>query len=224
VDTVFQSDNFRLIVNGFLLTLRLTLMACAIGLVLGTILATFRVSPIRPLRAAATAYTNFMVCMPIAVWLSLWFFGFTKIGIKFSASTTEAEGFYNGLAAVALWVSAYFGEAIRSGINSVPNGQAEAARAIGLSFPGVLGSVVLPQAIRSAILPIGVVLNATYRNAAAVSILGVGDIVNVTGNLTNEFPKAEFPLFLAAFACFFVLSLLTNPLFLAIDKKLRVKR
>jgi His/Glu/Gln/Arg/opine family amino acid ABC transporter permease subunit len=216
-------DNFPVIFKAFLMTLRLTLIACAFGLLLGLVLATFRVSPIRPLRAFATGYTNLMISMPIAVWVALFYFGFPKIDIAFRSNDLGWDNFRSGLVAIALWVSAYFGEAIRSGINAVPSGQAEAARAIGLPFSQVLGSVILPQALRGAILPLGVILNATYRNSAAVSFIGVADIINVTQERGDTLAAyAQFTL--AAFVCYLLLSVVTNAGFLALDKKYSVKR
>jgi glutamate transport system permease protein len=223
MNVIFQDGNFELLIKAFLMTLRLTLIACAFGLILGLLLATCRVSPIRPLRLAAGLYTNFMINLPIAVWIALFFFGFPKINLAFRSNDLSWDTFRSGLVAVALWVSAYFAEAIRSGINAVPNGQAEAARAIGLPFSKVLGSIVLPQALRSSILPIGVILNATYRNAAAVSFIGVKDIVNVTNERGDTLAKfTEFTL--AAFACYFVLAVVTNGTFLWLDKNFSVKR
>ncbi len=223
MNVIFEDGNFELLIKAFLMTLRLTLVACAFGLLLGLILATCRVSPIRPLRFAAGLYTNFMINLPIAVWIALFFFGFPKIDLAFRSNDLSWDTFRSGLVAVALWVSAYFAEAIRSGINSVPNGQAEAARAIGLPFSKVLGSIVLPQALRSSILPIGVILNATYRNAAAVSFIGVKDIVNVTNERGDTLAKfTEFTI--AAFVCYFILAIATNGLFLWLDKNFAVKR
>jgi glutamate transport system permease protein len=216
-------DNFPLLARAFFMTLRLTLIACLFGMILGLILATCRVSPIRPLRFVAGLYTNFMLNIPIAVWIALFYFGFPKIDLKFQSNDLGWDNFRSGLVAVALWVAAYFAEAIRSGINAVPNGQAEAARAIGLPFTKVLGSVILPQALRGAILPIGVVLNATYRNSAAVSFIGVADIVNVTLERGDTLAKyTEFTL--AAFASYLLLSIITNSTFLALDRKFSVKR
>lgn len=216
-------DNLPLIVKAFLMTLRLTLIACFFGLILGLLLATCRVSPIRPLRFAAGLFTNFMINIPIAVWIALFYFGFPKIDLAFRSNDLGWDNFRSGLVAVALWVSAYFAEAIRAGINAVPNGQAEAARAIGLPFSKVLGSVVLPQALRGAILPIGVVLNATYRNSAAVSFIGVPDIVNVT--LERGDTLAAYTQFtVAAFVCYLLLSVVTNTTFVLLDRKFSVKR
>jgi glutamate transport system permease protein len=223
MNVIFRDGNFELLVKAFLMTLRLTLIACVVGLALGLLLATCRVSPIRPLRFAAGLYTNLMINIPIAVWVALFYFGLPKIDIAFRTGSLTQTTFRSGLTAVSLWVSAYFAEAIRSGINSVPNGQAEAARALGLSFRKVLGSVVLPQALRSSILPIGVILNATYRNAAAVSFIGVAEIVNVTTERGDTL-AAYTQFTLAAFVCYFILAIATNSIFLGLDKKYAVKR
>jgi glutamate transport system permease protein len=209
-------DNLPALLRGLRTTVVLTLLSCAIGLVLGAVLAICRVGPIRPLRWMASAYTSFMVNLPIAVWLILFYFGFSKVGFLYS-------NFASAVIVVSSWVAAYFAEAIRAGINAVPNGQAEAARALGLPFRNVVGSVVLPQALRSVILPIGVILNATYRNAAVAGFIDVKELALVQRNIGEATARAVPPL-VGAFLGYFVLGIGTAFVFARLDRHYRVKR
>ena len=120
------------------------------SLVLGTVIASFRVSPIPALRWFGTAWVTVIRNCPLTVVLFFMFaFGLPEIGINRSATTSSASS------ALIVYTSAFVCEALRAGINSVSSGQAEAARAIGLTFTQSLGQVVLPQAFRTSIPPLG---------------------------------------------------------------------
>ena len=141
-------DNLDVFVEGARTTALLTVLSFAVALAIGLTIAAFRVSPVPPLRAAGTAYVTLVRNSPLTVLFVLFFFGLTKVGILFSTFTTAVIvlGGYTG---------AFVGETIRSGINTVSRGQAEAARAIGLTFPQTLATVVMPQALRTVVAPIG---------------------------------------------------------------------
>src|SRR5215207_7536989 len=112
-------------------TMSLTLLSFATAFVIGIVVASCRVSPIPPLRVAGTFYVETVRNTPLTVLFVLFFFGLTKVGIKYGAFTTAVIvlGGYTG---------AFIGETVRSGINTVSRGQTEAARALGLTFPQVL--------------------------------------------------------------------------------------
>ena len=141
-------DNLDLYLEGARLTVELTLGSFALALVLGTLTAAARVSPVPPLRAAGTFYVETVRNTPLVVIFVLFYFGLPKAGIKYSpvASAVIVLGLYTGT---------FVAETVRSGINSVAAGQAEAARSLGLTFPQTLGIVVLPQAFRTVVPPLG---------------------------------------------------------------------
>src|SRR6266567_2140230 len=130
------------------LTVELTLGSFALALVLGTITAAARVSPVPPLRAAGAFYVETLRNTPLTVIFVLFFFGLPKVGIQYSP-------FVSAIIVLGLYTGTFVGETVRSGINSVAQGQAEAARSLGLTFPQVLGVVVLPQAFRTVVAPLG---------------------------------------------------------------------
>ena len=141
-------DNLDLFWSGFLQSLEFIVYALIGSMVLGTVLAAFRVSPIPALRAFGTAYVTFVRNCPLTIVLFFMAFGLPEVGINRSF-------FFFGVAGLVIYTAAFVCEALRSGINSVDAGQAEAARAVGLTFTQTMGSVVLPQAFRAAVPPLG---------------------------------------------------------------------
>lgn len=152
-------EQFPRLFDGFTKTLALLGIAGVGALVFGTLVAGFRVSPIGPLRTFAAAFTELFRNIP----LTLILFGFATLGPYLGA-----RGGYFMLAAIGLtlYTTPFIAEAIRSGINGIPVGQAEAARSIGLGFGQVLGHVILPQAVRMVIPPIINVLIALTKNTS----------------------------------------------------------
>ncbi|MGY1750585.1 amino acid ABC transporter permease [Modestobacter sp. SYSU DS0511] len=157
--------NFDLFWSGFLRTLLMSVVAGAVALLLGTLLAGFRVSPVPPLRALGTVYVNVVRNTPLTAVFVLVVFGLPQVDITFEDYVLAA------IVALSVYTSAFVCEVVRSGINSVSAGQAEAARALGLTFRQSLGTVVLPQAFRTVVPPLGNVWIALVKNT---SIAGGG--------------------------------------------------
>jgi glutamate transport system permease protein len=182
-------DNFDLYWNGFLKTLQICLYAAVGALAIGTILAGFRVSPVPPLRWFGTSWVNVFRNCPLTVVLFFVAFGLPEIGIN-------GAYLWFGVSGLILYTSAFVCEAIRSGINAVSAGQAEAARSIGMTFGQSLQIVVLPQALRSVVPPLGSVIIAMIKNSAIVGAFGVGgDLFNAGVTLTSAQGYAALPVF-----------------------------
>lgn len=166
--------------GGFLVTLQLTVYSGAIALAWGTILAALRVSPLRPLRLFATTYVELLRNTPLTIVFFFMVFVAPQFGIL------PPLGFWTAVICLSAYTSAFVSEAVRSGINSVGVGQAEAARAIGLTFGQSLGQVILPQAVRTVIPPLINVLIALAKNTsvaagfAVVELMGTGRRLGVT--------------------------------------------
>src|SRR3954453_19015481 len=120
-------DNWDLLQDGFFGTLRLTLVCGIVSLLLGTLIAACRVSPVPPLRWFGTAYVTLLRNTPLTLIFFFVALGFPKL--RFNLSYFEFA-----VIALSTYTAAFIGEAIRSGINTVPIGQAEAARSLGMSF------------------------------------------------------------------------------------------
>lgn len=180
-------DHFDLYWHGFVKTLGICLWAGSGALVLGTLLAAFRVSPIPPLRWTGTGYVTLVRNCPLTVVLFFVAFGLPEVGVN--------QSYYRfAVAGLIVYTAAFVCEGVRSGINAVSAGQAEAARAIGLTFGQSLRFVVLPQALRSVVPPVGSVLIAMVKNSAIVGAFGVGgELFNVGASLTGAQGFAALP-------------------------------
>jgi glutamate transport system permease protein len=173
------TQNLDLFWSGFLRSLGICRWGMVGALLLGTVIAAFRVSPIPALRAFGTGWVTVIRNCPLTVVLFFFAFGFPEIGINRSY-------YVFGVAGLIIYTSAFVCEALRSGINAVPAGQAEASRAIGLTFSQSLSQVVLPQAFRTSVPPLGSVIIAMFKNSAVVGAFGVGrDLFSVGKNLTS---------------------------------------
>ncbi|MCU1451277.1 MAG: polar amino acid transporter, inner rane subunit [Acidimicrobiales bacterium] len=162
-------DNLDRFLEGMRLTAELTLLSFAVAIVLGTLTAAARVSPVPPLRAAAAFYVETVRNTPLAVLILLFFYGLTKVGILYSP-------FVSAVIVLGGYTGTFVAETVRSGVNAVARGQAEAARSLGLSFPQVLGIVVLPQAFRTVVAPLGSVFIALIKNSSVALIIGVKEL------------------------------------------------
>jgi glutamate transport system permease protein len=174
----FFIDNFPLLRDAFLTTLSLSLLAGLLALVLGTLLAAFRVSPITPLRGLATFYVETFRNTPLTVVFFFIIFGLPQIDFA-------VDFFPGAVLAVGLYTAAFVCEAVRSGINAVSAGQAEASRALGLTFGQSLREVVLPQAFRTVVPPLGNVWIAMVKNTSIAAGFAVTELTASLSRLSN---------------------------------------
>ncbi len=166
-------NNWDLFSQGFLTTIYLFIYSAIFSLILGTIVASFRVSPVPPLRAVGWAYVNLVRNTPLTLIFLYAIFALPLIFPRIGDSFTLSVG------ALTVYTATYVAEAIRAGINTVPIGQAEAARSIGLTFMQSMRLVILPQAFRAVIPPLMSVFIALLKNttvAAGFSVLEAGAI------------------------------------------------
>ena len=174
----FVRENADLFLDAFLTTLGLSLLAGLLALVLGTLLTAMRVSPIPPLRGLATFYVETFRNTPLTVVFFFIIFGLPQIDFVI--------GFFPGaVLSVGLYTAAFVCEALRSGVNAVSPGQAEAARALGLTFGQSLSAVVLPQAFRTVVPPLGNVLIAMVKNTSIAAGFSVSELSSLLPRLVN---------------------------------------
>ncbi|MDX2932625.1 amino acid ABC transporter permease [Streptomyces ipomoeae] len=213
------------LLGAFWMTVKLTVFSAIGSLVWGTLLAAMRVSPVPLMRAFGTAYVNLVRNIPLTVIIVFTSLGLADIfGMTMGAPDDFAvQNFRLAILGLVAYTAAFVCEALRSGINTVPVGQAEAARAIGLSFTQVVGLIVLPQAFRSVIGPLANVLIALTKNTTVAAAIGVAEAAYLMkGMIENE---AQTVLIGAIFAFGFVVLTLPTGLFLGwLSKRLAVKR
>jgi len=166
-------NNLDLFGPFFLTTIELFLLSAVGSLIWGTILAMLRVSPVPVFRAVGTAYVTIARNTPLTLVFAFFVFAYPLLDI------VKLDYFPAAVVALTVYTSAFICEVVRSGINTVPVGQAEAGRALGLTFAQILGQVVLPQALRSVVPPLISTLIAMLKNttiAAGFSVAEAGAI------------------------------------------------
>ncbi|GAA2091001.1 amino acid ABC transporter permease [Actinomadura alba] len=205
-------DEFDKILGAFWSTIRLSLMTGVLALILGTILAGMRVSPTPVLRAAGTFYVNTLRNTPLTLVLLFCSLALSDtLGLKLSNVST-VNFYWLAVFGLSAYTAAFVCEALRSGINTVPVGQAEAARAIGLTFTQSLRMVVLPQAFRAVIAPLGSITIAMMKNTTVVLVASYLEAAALMKDMFEEY-GATLPIFLGFAAGFMILTLPTGFLF-----------
>ncbi|MCC5474009.1 amino acid ABC transporter permease [Streptomyces barringtoniae] len=212
------------VLGAFWTTVQLTLLSAAGSLVWGTLLAAMRVGPVPLMRGFGTAYVNIVRNIPLTVIILFSSLGLNQnLGISLGANDFDTINFRLAVLGLIVYTSAFVCEAIRAGINTVPVGQAEAARAIGLSFPQVLGLVVLPQALRAAVGPLTNALIALTKNTTVAAAIGVAEAAFLMKKMIEN--EAELLAISAVIAFGFVCLTLPTGLILGwVGKKVAVKR
>ena len=230
-------DNFDVFVGGFWLTLQICILSAIGALVVGTIIAIFRISPVPPLRAVGTAYVTVFRNVPLTIVFFFSAFGLPALGsnadflrvpgldIIFSRLGSDLPYYRFAIIALSLYTGAFVCEALRSGINAVPPGQAEAARAVGLTFGQNIRFVVLPQAWKAAIVPLGSVIIAMIKNSALAGFFGVvGDLSNSGYGLITVQGEPTIPIMIGISIGFLIMTVPLGILLDRIEKRRAVAR
>jgi glutamate transport system permease protein len=210
-------ENLPRFFEGFLMTLRLLVISGLGALVLGTIVATMRISPVAALRVIATVYTELFRNIPLTLILFFCAFVLPYLQLRTDYVTLALIG-------LTFYTSPFVAEAIRSGINGVPVGQAEAARALGLGFGATLGSVVLPQAIRMVIPPLINVLIALTKNTSVAGGFAVAELFLTTRRLINDNGNATIALLIAVAVFYLVITVPLGQFAVRLEKRVAVLR
>ncbi|SOD64161.1 amino acid ABC transporter membrane protein 1, PAAT family [Streptomyces zhaozhouensis] len=210
--------------GAFWTTVQLTVYSAIGSLIWGTLLAAMRVSPVPIMRAFGTAYVNLLRNTPLTLVIVACSQGlYFTMGVSMGASGSENIAFRLAVLGFIIYTSTFVCEALRSGINTVPVGQAEAARALGLSFSQVLRLVVLPQAFRAVVAPLANVLIALTKNTTVAATIGVAEAALLMRDMIER--EAQLIPIAAVFAFgFIVLTLPTGLLLGWVSKRVAVKR
>ncbi|MEE1940866.1 amino acid ABC transporter permease [Streptomyces sp. TRM 70361] len=213
------------VLGAFWVTVQLTFYSAIGSLIWGTVLAAMRVSPVPLMRGFGTAYVNVVRNTPLTVIILAASLGlFQTLGATLAGGDFEEINFRLAVLGLAAYHATFVCEALRSGVNTVPVGQAEAARAMGLSFFQVLTLIVLPQAFRSVVAPLTNVLIALTKNTTVAAAIGVSEAALLMKEMIENESDAIF-LVSAMFAFgFIVLTLPTGLLFGWVSKRVAVKR
>ncbi|MGI5403334.1 amino acid ABC transporter permease [Streptomyces sp. CA-135486] len=212
------------LLGAFWVTVQLAVYSALGSLIWGTLLAGMRVSPVPLMRGFGTTYVNVVRNIPLTVIILFTSLGlFQTLSVTLGAEDFKTINFRLAVLGLIAYTSAFVCEALRSGINTVPVGQAEAARALGLSFTQVLRLIILPQAFRSVVNPLANVLIALTKNTTVAAAIGVLEAANLMKTMIEA--EAQLMLIAAVFAFGFICLTLPTGLILGwVSKKVAVKR
>lgn len=174
-----MTDYFGIYMEGFLNTILSSLLALAGSFVIGAIIAVFRIATVRPLRWFGTGYVEFIRNIPLLLVVYIFYYGPSAFG-------SPMDGFTSGTIGLAVYTSAFIAEAIRAGIMAVPKGQTEAARSSGLSYMQTMLHVVLPQAIKLVIPPLGNQFINLIKNSSVLTIVAGMDLMYFADIINTE--------------------------------------
>jgi glutamate transport system permease protein len=200
------------ILDAFWVTIKLTFFSAIGALVIGTLVAAMRVSPIPVARWIGTAYVSIFRNTPLTLIIVFCSLGlYTTLGWKLAGDSLADNNYRWAIVGLSVYTAAFVCESLRSGINTVPLGQSEAGRSLGFGFAQNLRLVVLPQAFRAVIAPLGSVLIALTKNSTIASAIGVGEAALLMSTM-NENEAAVLAIG-AIFALGFVILTLPTGLF-----------
>jgi glutamate transport system permease protein len=191
-------SNFELMLSAFRLTLELFVLSAVVSMVFGTLLAAARVGPVPVLARAGAVYVTLVRNTPLLLVFIFVFVVMPQLEMNIDSFMAK------GVLALSVYTSAFVCEAMRSGINSVPLGQAEASRAIGLTFTQSMGLVVLPQALRAVVPPLASVLIALIKNTSVGAAFGLAEATFRMKGFTND-NTSERPLIFLTFAIGYII-------------------
>lgn len=207
-------DNLDVFREGFTTTVVLTLLAATGALVIGTLVAAMRVSPVPPLRWVGAAYVNLVRNTPLTVVFFLVVFGLPEVDVIVSFFTFA-------VIALSVYTAAFVAEAVRSGINSVAAGQAEASRSVGMTFGQTLRLVVLPQAFANIVPPLASIFIALLKNTSIAYAFGVFEGTQAMNRLITANGDDVIAIVAAAALAYLALALLSSALFGLLERAVR---
>ncbi|MFV0464364.1 MAG: amino acid ABC transporter permease [Nostocoides sp.] len=211
------------ILGAFWMTIEISFFGALGALIIGTILAVMRVSPVAMLRGIGTFYVNTIRNTPLTLLMVFSILGLTYIlGMEWS-DNQKTNAVIWAVIIVAVYHAAFVCEALRSGFNTVPLGQAEAARSVGLTFTQSLREVILPQAFRGAVAPLGSTLIALIKNSTVAMVIGVSEASGMMYTIIEN-EGSSLGVFLIFAIGFVILTLPLGMYFTRLSRRLAVKR
>jgi glutamate transport system permease protein len=210
-------------------TIKLSVYSAIGSLILGIILTAMRVCPVGILRAVANAYTTIIRNTPLTLIILIASLGlYYNLNVLLASDSgskfIEQQNFRLAVLAFIVYTSTFVAESLRSGINTVPFGQAEAARSLGMSFMQNFRYVVFPQAVRGSIVPLGNTLIALIKNTTIASVIGVAEASLLMKTMQENYASDMFAIFAIIAVGFIILTLPTGLFFGWAGKRWAVKR
>ncbi|MFE6716109.1 amino acid ABC transporter permease [Streptomyces albidoflavus] len=197
-------------------TLLLIVLAWTGAVAVGTAVAAMQLSAVRPARVFAGAYIGVFRNVPLPMQMVLFVFGLPVLGVSYPLFTSA-------VVVLVVYTSAFVAETLRSGLNTVARGEAEAARALGFGPFGLLRYVALPQAFAAVVQPLGGVLITMVKNTSVAAVIGVAEFTFTANKVAVE-ESETFVVFGAAVLAYVLLGLLLGAGINALEKKVAFQR
>ena len=193
-DVGFMVDHFDEVLEGFWITIQLSVISGILALIWGLVLATLRQLPGKgflPVRLVTIAYIDVFRGIPLLLLIVLIAGGipaleFLPESMRLPQWFGKPDNFWFGVLAITITYGAYMAEVYRSGIESVPGGQMEAARSLGMSHGQAMRSVILPQAVRKVIAPLLNDFIALTKDTTLVSVIALNETVLIGSDIQSE--------------------------------------
>lgn len=211
------------VLAAFWMTIKLSVLGTIGALILGTVIAVMRISPVATLRGLGTSYVNVFRNTPLTLLMVFSILGGTYILGMSMSDDQKTNIFVWAVIVLSVYHAAFVCEAIRSGFNTVDVGQAEAARSIGLTFGQSMREVILPQALRGSIAPLGSTIIALIKNSTVASVIGVADAAGLMATIVEN-ETGTLGVFLIFAVGFVILTLPLGLLFTSMSRRLAVRR
>ena len=214
----FLLEHWDAYVVGFLVTVRLVAASFAVAMVVGTLVAALRVAPSVWLNRLGAVYVETFRNVPLLVLLFISFAGVRRAGI-------DVNNWTAGILSLGLYTAAYVAEALRSGVFSVGKGQIEASLSLGMSYRKTLRHIILPQAFRTVISPLGSLIIAMIKNSAiiGVSLLALGDLLKNARIVSSNTFQTDEAFFWAAVG-YLMLTVVATLIVRGLERRYAIRR
>ena len=208
----FLPKYYTTYIDATVTTLKVSLIALLIGLVLGIAICLAKISTIKILNILATIYVEIIRNTPILVQIMIIYFALPEVGISFTP-------FMSAIIALSINSGAYVSEIFRSGILAIDKGQMEAGRSLGLSYLQTMKFIILPQALKNSLPALGNEFISLVKESSIVYFVGVADIMFAANTVKNATYETFGPYLIAA-AIYFIITSVLSFLVKRLEKKL----
>lgn len=214
MDLYLIINSFPKLLSGAMITVAVTIIAMILGLVLGLLAALAKMSKNKILNFIANQYIDIIRGTPLLVQLFLIYYGLPQIGISI-------DPFPSAILGLGINTGAYVAEAIRSGILSIDKGQHEATKALGLTNFESMRLVIIPQAVKTMIPPIGNQLLLLIKDSSLISVITVVELTRTAQQIISTTYK-PIELYLAAAFVYYLISMAATKLLNYLERRARV--
>jgi glutamate/aspartate transport system permease protein len=223
-DVIIRSLPY-LFLEGMRFTITLTALATAGGVVLGTFLALMRLSGIAPLTLFAAGYVNLMRSLPLVLVIFWFYFLVPYIGqwVTGASRPIQVGAFWSSLVTFTIFEAAYFSEIVRAGIQSIPRGQSDAAKAVGMTYGQNMRYIILPQAFRNMIPVLLTQTIILFQDTSLVYVLSITDFLGAASKIAQRDGRLV-EMYLFAALVYFVISLAASQLVRMLQKRVAIVR